>query len=81
MKKPGRNDPCICGSGKKFKKCCESKMIGKKFLASKIDISQISSKASSFFQKKIIQVSTEENKVSDSNLSEKNIQEGQVEKK
>jgi uncharacterized protein YecA (UPF0149 family) len=22
---PGRNDPCLCGSGKKFKKCCESK--------------------------------------------------------
>ena len=21
----GRNDPCICGSGKKFKKCCEQK--------------------------------------------------------
>lgn len=21
----GRNDPCVCGSGKKFKKCCESK--------------------------------------------------------
>ena len=21
-KKPGRNDPCVCGSGKKFKKCC-----------------------------------------------------------
>lgn len=20
--KPGRNDPCACGSGKKFKKCC-----------------------------------------------------------
>lgn len=19
---PGRNDPCPCGSGKKFKKCC-----------------------------------------------------------
>ena len=19
---PGRNDPCYCGSGKKFKKCC-----------------------------------------------------------
>jgi uncharacterized protein len=18
----GRNDPCLCGSGKKFKKCC-----------------------------------------------------------
>ncbi len=22
--KPGRNDPCTCGSGKKFKKCCGS---------------------------------------------------------
>lgn len=22
MSKPGRNDPCSCGSGKKFKKCC-----------------------------------------------------------
>jgi len=21
-RKPGRNDPCSCGSGKKFKKCC-----------------------------------------------------------
>jgi hypothetical protein len=21
----GRNDPCTCGSGKKFKKCCEAK--------------------------------------------------------
>ncbi|MGI9277016.1 MAG: PBPRA1643 family SWIM/SEC-C metal-binding motif protein [Endozoicomonas sp.] len=21
-KTPGRNDPCICGSGKKYKKCC-----------------------------------------------------------
>lgn len=21
-KQPGRNDPCSCGSGKKFKKCC-----------------------------------------------------------
>ncbi|MDO9141360.1 MAG: tetratricopeptide repeat protein [Methylobacter sp.] len=23
MKKPGRNDACSCGSGKKYKKCCE----------------------------------------------------------
>ena len=22
IKMPGRNDPCPCGSGKKFKKCC-----------------------------------------------------------
>lgn len=25
MNKPGRNDPCPCGSGKKFKKCCLDK--------------------------------------------------------
>lgn len=24
MTKPGRNDPCLCGSGKKFKQCCGS---------------------------------------------------------
>ena len=24
MTKPGRNDPCPCGSGKKYKKCCEA---------------------------------------------------------
>jgi len=23
-KLPGRNDPCPCGSGKKFKSCCEA---------------------------------------------------------
>ena len=23
--KTGRNDPCICGSGKKYKKCCDKK--------------------------------------------------------
>ena len=25
LPKPGRNDPCSCGSGKKYKKCCEGK--------------------------------------------------------
>lgn len=25
MPKPGRNDPCPCGSGQKYKKCCEAK--------------------------------------------------------
>jgi hypothetical protein len=25
MSKPGRNDPCHCGSGKKYKKCCADK--------------------------------------------------------
>lgn len=37
MKKIGRNDSCHCGSGKKFKKCCESKMIGGRYMATKID--------------------------------------------
>ena len=36
MKKIGRNDPCHCGSGKKFKKCCESSMIGGRFVATQI---------------------------------------------
>jgi SEC-C motif len=25
MQKPGRNDACPCGSGRKYKKCCELK--------------------------------------------------------
>jgi uncharacterized protein YecA (UPF0149 family) len=25
-KKIGRNDPCICGSGNKFKRCCLDKL-------------------------------------------------------
>lgn len=25
-KKPGRNDPCPCNSGKKFKRCCLDKI-------------------------------------------------------
>lgn len=29
MAKPGRNDTCPCGSGRKFKKCCESKTGGR----------------------------------------------------
>jgi uncharacterized protein YchJ len=27
----GRNDPCPCGSGKKYKKCCELKKSTKQF--------------------------------------------------
>ena len=26
-KSPGRNELCSCGSGKKFKKCCEGKLV------------------------------------------------------
>ena len=58
MKKVGRNDPCPCGSGKKFKKCCESKMIGGRFMATKVDsqssaLIHKSSHLSSLFQKKL----------------------------
>ena len=56
MKKIGRNDPCHCGSGKKFKKCCESKMIGKRFMASKIDTQSLIQKSaglSSLFQRAV----------------------------
>lgn len=49
MQKVGRNDPCPCGSGKKFKKCCESKMIGKKFMATKIDTSTLPGRVSKAF--------------------------------
>ena len=35
-KKVGRNDPCPCGSGKKYKKCCEQRLGGRKFSASVI---------------------------------------------
>ena len=37
MKKIGRNDPCACGSGKKFKKCCEHQMLGGRFKAERIN--------------------------------------------
>jgi hypothetical protein len=37
MKEPGRNDPCLCGSGKKFKNCCWIKTHGgKKKISAKI---------------------------------------------
>jgi hypothetical protein len=28
IQRPGRNDPCPCGSGKKFKRCCLNKDFG-----------------------------------------------------
>jgi hypothetical protein len=33
MTKAGRNDPCPCGSGKKFKRCCEAGSATKKIEA------------------------------------------------
>lgn len=32
-KEIGRNDPCPCGSGKKYKKCCELRLGKRKFTA------------------------------------------------
>jgi uncharacterized protein len=31
--KTGRNDPCPCGSGKKYKNCCQNKPVRKKLTA------------------------------------------------
>ncbi|MDD2685093.1 MAG: SEC-C metal-binding domain-containing protein [Gallionella sp.] len=32
--KPSRNDPCPCGSGKKYKKCCQNILAGQSVNAS-----------------------------------------------
>lgn len=32
-----RNDPCPCGSGKKYKKCCLPKLDGEKAIARQMD--------------------------------------------
>jgi hypothetical protein len=57
--KVGRNDPCPCGSGKKFKKCCEMKQRHKKINAQLLSAivpqaqaTQETSKVSSLFFKK-----------------------------
>ena len=52
--KVGRNDPCPCGSGKKYKKCCELKKMSKNFTAHPIGQEEIiakktESKAKSLF--------------------------------
>ena len=86
MKKVGRNDPCPCGSGKKFKKCCERKMIGKKFMASKIDSEKTaamknnSSAISSFFKHKVTQI-TPTKKTKDIKVSTQQPQEIKPEEK
>src|SRR3990167_7640810 len=35
-KRTGRNEDCPCGSGKKFKKCCERMMISGRYKAARI---------------------------------------------
>ncbi|HUD01261.1 MAG TPA: SEC-C metal-binding domain-containing protein [Rhabdochlamydiaceae bacterium] len=56
MEKVGRNDPCPCGSGKKFKKCCESKT-QKKSIGS-AQILSGTNKMSSFFQRHVTPISS-----------------------
>jgi hypothetical protein len=41
--KPSRNDPCSCGSGKKYKKCCG---MPKKLAERKLSVIKSSSKSS-----------------------------------
>lgn len=60
MDKPGRNDPCPCGSGKKYKKCCEEKIRHKKFEAQVMPKGQrivatdkAATLSTGFFQKRI----------------------------
>ncbi len=45
MEKVSRNDPCPCGSGKKFKKCCEGQKKTRTFqvLSSESKVQGISS--------------------------------------
>ena len=43
MKKIGRNEPCPCGSGKKYKKCCLNKLETKGTIVY-TDIDQLSNK-------------------------------------
>jgi hypothetical protein len=52
--KVGRNDPCPCGSGKKYKKCCEEKAQKKQFQAQVLTGS--TDKLSSFFKRSMTPV-------------------------
>ncbi|MGC2047938.1 MAG: tetratricopeptide repeat protein, partial [Gallionella sp.] len=39
--KPARNDPCICGSGKKYKHCCEGKIASRSAAPSPDEFNQL----------------------------------------
>lgn len=53
MTKAGRNDPCPCGSGKKFKKCCDMPKQRKITSASVISSGNTLGKLSSLFQSNV----------------------------
>lgn len=46
MKEVGRNDPCPCGSGKKYKKCCAQKSSMERRTFTQLNASEIQSKMS-----------------------------------
>lgn len=46
MSKLGRNDPCHCGSGKKYKHCCSHPTKNNKLAQSRIHFSPVSKKPS-----------------------------------
>jgi hypothetical protein len=84
MEKIGRNDPCPCGSGKKFKKCCESKMIGRRFMATKIETAAAKSQnLSSLFNKSVsvIKTTPEDQKTAGLKPAEKEAKESSTIKK
>jgi hypothetical protein len=58
MEKAGRNDPCPCGSGKKFKKCCEALSSGKAPISKITNATVISgsNKMSSLFSRQVVPV-------------------------
>jgi hypothetical protein len=60
----GRNEPCPCGSGKKYKKCCWNKDVNKSFKASKLEAGAPGAlgKMASLFHKIAMPPSTEEKK-------------------
>jgi len=52
MKEVGRNDPCPCGSGKKYKKCCGFKQNpGQKKINAQVILPQKASSMDSLFSK------------------------------
>ena len=59
MNKTGRNDPCPCNSGKKFKKCCEIKNKQKRFQAEALqqEVSGTHKVSSLFLKNAIPQIS------------------------
>jgi hypothetical protein len=70
MEKVGRNDPCPCGSGKKYKKCCGKQTSFQQRSFADITsgtIKEHAAKVSEMMSKKVTQITPEE-KTSESAL-------------